>query len=134
MYKSLIALAVAGVLAGCSPAEKPVTDTSNNTAANNNSAQVTAENVQSETERLNQWFETKYEEQLQQSPLQMTYMGRKDKYDQIDDASIAAEDEQLAWLAATVEELKSSSDYAKLEPEAKTSYDVWIYQYEQAKE
>ncbi|WP_417705187.1 DUF885 domain-containing protein [Rheinheimera aquimaris] len=134
MYKSLIALAVAGVLAGCSPAEKPATDTTNNTAANNAAAQVTAENTQSETERLNQWFETKYEEQLQQSPLQMTYMGRKDKYDQVDDASIAAEDEQLAWLAATVEELKSSFDYAKLEPEAKTSYDVWIYQYEQAKE
>ena len=134
MYKSLIALAVAGVLAGCSPSEKPATDTTNNTAANNAAAQVTAENTQSETERLNQWFETKYEEQLQQSPLQMTYMGRKDKYDEVDDASIAAEDEQLAWLAATVEELKSSFDYTKLEPEAKTSYDVWIYQYEQAKE
>jgi uncharacterized protein (DUF885 family) len=127
MHKSVIALAVAGILAGCSPA--PQSNTPNPTA------EVVAEQKQqSETERLNQWFEVKYEEQLQQSPLQMTFLGRKDKYDQIDDTSIAAEDEQLAWLAATVEELKTSFDYSKLDIEAQTSYDVWVYQYEQAKE
>ncbi|HEX5792910.1 MAG TPA: DUF885 domain-containing protein, partial [Rheinheimera sp.] len=126
MYKSLIALAVAGVLAGCSPAPE--------TPANTTTDTVAAQKQQSETERLNQWFETKYEEQLQQSPLQMTFLGRKDKYDQVDDTSIAAEDEQLAWLAATVEELKANFDYSKLDPEAQTSYDIWIYQYEQAKE
>lgn len=134
MYKSLIALAVAGVLAGCSPAEKPASDTASNSAANNVATEAQTATAQSETERLNQWFETKFEEQLQQSPLQMTFLGRKDKYDQIDDTSIAAEDEQLAWLGATVEELKANFDYSKLELEAQTSYDIWIYQYEQAKE
>lgn len=126
MYKSLIAMAVAGVLAGCNPAP----DTSSTSPVNT----VAEQPQQSETERLNQWFEAKYEEQLQQSPLQMTFLGRKDKYDQVDDTSIAAEDEQMAWLAATVDELKSSFDYAKLDVEAQTSYDVWVYQYEQAKE
>lgn len=127
MHKSVIALAVAGILAGCGPAPQ------NNTASS--IPEVVAEQKQqSETERLNQWFEVKYEQQLQQSPLQMTFLGRKDKYDQIDDTSIAAEDEQLAWLAATVEELKTSFDYSKLDLEAQTSYDIWIYQYEQAKE
>ena len=47
--------------------------------------------------------------------------------------SIEAEQEQLAWLKGTVDELKSSFDYDKLSNEAKTSYDVWVYQYEQAK-
>jgi uncharacterized protein (DUF885 family) len=126
MHKSLIALTVAGILAGCSPApEKTVT-----TAAET----VAEQTQQSETERLNQWFDEMYEQQLQQSPLQMTFLGRKDKYDQVDDTSIAAADEQLAWLAKTVQELKSSFDYSKLEPEAQTSYDIWIYQYEQAKQ
>ena len=127
MHKSLLALAVAGILAGCGPAPQTPSST---TAVDT----VAVQNQQSETERLNKWFEEKYEQQLQQSPLQMTFLGRKDKYDQIDDTSIAAEDEQLAWLAATVEELKANFDYAKLEPEAQTSYDIWIYQYEQAKQ
>lgn len=127
MHKSLIALAVAGILAGCSPAPQ-------NNAASAAPEVVTEQSQQSETARLNSWFEVKYEEQLQQSPLQMTFLGRKDKYDQIDDTSIAAEDEQLAWMAATVAELKNSFDYNKLDLEAQTSYDVWVYQYEQAKE
>ncbi|HEY0922437.1 DUF885 domain-containing protein [Rheinheimera pacifica] len=127
MHKSLIALAVAGILAGCGPAPQ------NNTSRATTDV-VAAQTQQSETERLNQWFEVKYEQQLQQSPLQMTFLGRKDKYDQIDDTSIAAEDKQLAWLAATVEELKTSFDYSKLDIEAQTSYDIWVYQYEQAKE
>ncbi|MDR6982873.1 uncharacterized protein (DUF885 family) [Rheinheimera pacifica] len=127
MHKSFIALAVAGILAGCGPAPQ------NNTPSPTPDV-VAAQTQQSETERLNQWFEVKYEQQLQQSPLEMTFLGRKDKYDQIDDTSIAAEDKRLAWQAATVEELKTSFDYSKLDIEAQTSYDIWVYQYEQAKE
>ena len=46
--------------------------------------------------------------------------------------SIAAQDKQLAWQRASVAEMRKSFDYAKLTPEAQTSYDVWIYQLEQA--
>ena len=130
MHKSILAVAIATIIAGCSPAPQQNTPTS--TASPTATAQQQTQ--QTETERLNLWFEQKYEEQLQLSPLQMTFLGRKDKYDQVDDTSVAAEDEQLAWLASTVQELKSSFDYSKLEPEAQTSYDIWIYQYEQAKE
>lgn len=128
MRKSILALAVASLLSACGPASQAPSQ--QQAAA---PAALSSVPQQSETERLNQWFETKYEEQLQQSPLQMTFLGRKDKYDQVDDTSIAAEDAQLAWLAATVTELKSSFDYAKLDLEAQTSYDIWVYQYEQAK-
>ncbi|MEO3878795.1 DUF885 domain-containing protein [Rheinheimera fenheensis] len=130
MRKSLLALAIAGIISGCGPAPQPP-------AAQQPTATPTTEVAaaqQSETERLNQWFEEKYEQQLQQSPLQMTFLGRKDKYDQVDDTSIAAEDAQLAWLADSVAELKANFDYSKLDLEAQTSYDIWIYQYEQAKE
>lgn len=127
MYKSVLALAIAAILSGCNPAPEQTTTSVPQPA-------VATEAAISETARLNQWFEEKYEQQLQQSPLQMTFLGRKDKYDQVDDTTVAAEDAQLAWLGATVAELKASFDYTKLEPEAQTSYDVWIYQYEQAKE
>ncbi len=135
MQKSLLAISIATLLAGCTPAS---TETKQTVAAEQTAPVKTAETAPvvdaAEVARLNQWFETKYEEQLQMSPLQMTFLGRKDKQDQIDEMTEAAEDQQLAWLAATVEELKTKFDYNKLDAEAKTSYDLWIYQYEQSKE
>ena len=86
----------------------------------------------SETERLNAWFEARYEEQLQQSPIQLTFIGRKDRYDEIDDFSEEAEDRQLEWQRQTVEEMEREFDYAKLTPEAQVSYDIWKFQYENA--
>ena len=83
-----------------------------------------------ETTRLNAWFDKKYEEQLAFSPIQQTFLGRKASG--IDDMSIAAQDKQLAWQRAAAAELRKSFDYAKLTPEAQTSYDVWLYQLEQA--
>jgi uncharacterized protein (DUF885 family) len=129
---SLLALSIAALLAGCNPAQDTKTTTSAVTAEPVTAAETKA--ALSESERLNQWFETKYEEQLQMSPLQMTFLGRKDKQDQIDDVTEAGEDKQLAWAAASVEELKSQFDYNKLDTEAKTSYDLWIYQYEQSRD
>ena len=83
-----------------------------------------------ETTRINAWFEKKYEEQLAFSPIQQTFLGRKSAA--IDDMSIAAQDKQLAWRRASVAEMKQAFDYAKLTPEAQTSYDLWIYQLQQA--
>jgi uncharacterized protein (DUF885 family) len=83
-----------------------------------------------ETARLNAWFEARFEEQLAFSPIQQTFLGRKS--DAIDDASLAAQDKQLAWRRATVADLKKNFDYAKLTPEAQTSHDIWIYQLQQA--
>ena len=95
---------------------------------------TTPESTGSQTQSLNQWFDIKYEELLQTSPLQLTYQGRKDHYGKIDDLSEAAEDEQLAWYEATVNELKEQYNYNDLSPDEKASYDLWIYQYEQLKE
>ncbi|MEH6910441.1 MAG: DUF885 domain-containing protein [Oceanicoccus sp.] len=86
-----------------------------------------------ETKRLNQWFAQRFEQQLQQSPMTMTQLGRRDKYDEIDDVSEAAEIAQLQWQQETVNDLKKSFNYQALSRDAKTSYDIWIYQYESAK-
>jgi uncharacterized protein (DUF885 family) len=90
-------------------------------------------NKLSESQRLNQWFAIKYEEQLQSNPIMLTFLGRKEQYDQINDMTEAFEQKQLAWQAATVAELSANFDYNKLTAEAKISYDIWLYQYEQAK-
>ncbi len=95
-------------------------------------AAPTTEQVAAETQRINEWFEKKFEEQLQFSPIALTFLGRKDLYDQIDQMSVAAEDEQLAWQKASVAEMESSFRYAWLSDEAKRSYDIWKQQYERA--
>ncbi len=107
-------------------------------AANKDSATVisvaapSAEEMAAETARLNEWFEAKFEEQLDFSPITRTFLGDKKDYDKIDDMSEEAQTAQLEWQRGTVEEMKKSFDRNKLTPEAKTSYDVWVYQYERA--
>ena len=88
--------------------------------------------TQEESERLNAWFDEKYEELLQQSPAQMTFLGRKDRYDEFDQFGEAAIRKQTAWRLATVEEMRESFDYESLSPQAKESWDLWVFQAEQA--
>lgn len=95
--------------------------------------EVAVESV-SESERLNQWFDVKYEERLQMNPMSLTAMGRKDKYDQLGDFTEAEQLKQLEWMKQSVDELKANFEYSKLDKETKTSYDIWMYQYERAVE
>ena len=125
MKRLFILSTLALALSACSQAPTPNAETTARTAIEHPQ--------QSESERLNAWFDAKYEEQLQFSPLMMTRLGRKDLYDQIDDMSEQAQEKRLAWRAATVEELKNNFDYDKLDESAKISYDLWMYQYEVAK-
>ena len=89
-----------------------------------------AASTEAETARLNEWFAERWEEQLDFSPIQKTFLGRKDDYDRIDDLSERAEDERLAWRRRTVSEMKEAFDYDRLTAEARMSYDVWAYELE----
>ena len=92
-----------------------------------------AAEIEAETTRLNEWFEAKYEEQLLESPIQLTFLGRKERYGEIDDVSQAAADRQYEWMQAATEEMQSSFEYNKLTEDAQLSYDLWVYQFEQQK-
>lgn len=98
------------------------------------SAPVSASSAQaqSETERLNIWFDAKFEEQLAFSAIRQTLLGRRTAYDQIDDYSVAAADRQLAWMQEATAEMKRDFDYDKLSPDAKISWDMWLFRLEQA--
>ena len=76
----------------------------------------------SEDARINAWFERKYEEQLQTSPMGMTMLGRKDRYGELDDMSREAAAKQVAWQRAAVEEMKRTFDYDALGDDAKLSW------------
>ncbi len=88
----------------------------------------------SQKQELNKWFDEKYEELLQMSPMGLTAQGRKDQYDKIDDLSKEAQDKQLAWYTENTNELKEKFSYDNLDEADKASYDLWVYQYETLKE
>ncbi|HWU70417.1 MAG TPA: DUF885 domain-containing protein, partial [Pseudoxanthomonas sp.] len=128
MRKTLIVCAIALALAAC---DRTATPEAGRPAA---ATTASAADITAETARLNQWFEKKYEEQLHFSPIQLTFQGRKDLYDRLDDMSEKAQRDQVAWQKASVEEMEKSFDYAKLDDEAKLSYDLWKLQYENARD
>ncbi len=127
MRNSITALAIAIALFACGQAPAP--DTS---SARENAGAIATQSVQTESERLNAWFDDKFEEQLQLSPIGLTFLGRKDRNNEIDDFSVAGADRQLEWLRASVAEMQREFDYNLLDAETQTSWDIWMYQYEQA--
>jgi len=100
------------------------------TSCGNQSSLEAVVDQQSETEKLNAWFEVKYEEGLMMSPLGLTFQGRKERYNEIDDMSETAQLETLQWKGNSVQEMKTTFDYSKLSDAAKISYDLWEHQYE----
>lgn len=127
MNKTLFASLLLLMLAACGePATPPA-------APESSMAETTATaETQTETERLNAWFDEKYEEQLNFSPIGMTFQGIKERYGEIDDMSVEAENAQVEWMRQSVEEMQREFDYDALTQEAQTSWDIWTYQYEQA--
>lgn len=97
-------------------------------------ASATDAGREAETARLNAWFEEQYEELLQLSPLQLTFLGRKDRYDEVDDVSEAGIRRRLDWLEASTREMEARFDYDRLEPEAQLSFKLWKKQYESARD
>lgn len=120
-------LLAALLAAGCDrdvPAPAASTSSSAPTAA------VAEEEIARESARLNQWLDARFEERLDFSPLTKTALGRKDDYDRVDDMSEAAGEAQRAWMRDSVAELEREFDRDKLDPEARTSYDLWRYTFE----
>ena len=116
-FATVLTLTAIGILTACQPTEQNSTTSVSEKAVEH---VQTSSAIQSESERLNHWFADKYEEQLQMSPMMLTFLGRKDQYDKIDDMSEAEEQRQLAWQAAAAKELKASFDYQKLNDERAT--------------
>lgn len=89
--------------------------------------------IQSEDLRLNAWLDERFKEQLKMSPMWMTQLALKESYNEIDDYSEKADAKYFNWLERSVNELKGTVDYQKLSPEGKTSYDLWMFDYERTK-
>lgn len=126
MTKYLTILLASSVLAGCAA----TTQTAEISAPA--SASSVLASAESETDRINVWFDEKFEEQLATSPITQTFLGRTTDYDKIDDYSEAAADRDLKWMQDATAEMKRSFDYDRLSPDAKISWAMWLHNLEQA--
>ncbi|MFC3078969.1 DUF885 domain-containing protein [Phenylobacterium terrae] len=86
----------------------------------------------SESRALTAWLDQQYEQELQMDPEGLTMQGRKDHYDKLTDRSEARADALLAWRRASVAEMKRRFDLAKLDEEARTSFEVWALELDRA--
>jgi len=81
-------------------------------------------------QNLTEWLDAQYEEQLLQSPLGLTYLGRSERKDELDEFSFESFKRKLAWQAASVAEMEALFDRAALSEAEKLSYDLWKYSFE----
>ena len=129
-----LAIALALVLPlGLAACTQPAADAPA-TGASAPAERATAAVRDAETARLNAWFEEQYEQQLLLSPIRLTFLGRKELYDQIDDVSEAGIRKQLDWMEASVREMEADFNYDHLAPEAQLSWTLWKRQYEDARD
>jgi len=134
MRHNLVALSIGAFLSigltACGKQAAAPVDSSGNTAPVVTEQQTPQVRVKSESEKLNEWFEVKYEEEVLKSPIQLTFLGRKDRYGELDDLSEASDLAMIEWKQKTVDEMQATFEYAKLDEAAKLSYDLWLYQNE----
>lgn len=82
---------------------------------------------QAETARLTEWLDEQWDEQLQFSPQFKTRLGIKENYGELDDYTIAAQQNQLEWLQESVATMEQQFDYDALTEDGKLSWDMWAY-------
>ena len=80
-HKSLLTIILIVLLGGCENAD------------NTNQSQAEAPHTNLS---LNQWFDARYEEELQFSPVQLSFLGRKERNNELGSFSYAAFTEPLA--------------------------------------
>lgn len=94
--------------------------------------EYSAEIVEAESERLNAWFEEKFEEAIARDPMRLTALGRRERYGEWTDPSPEFDAESLALQQATVQEMKEKFDFNKLDPQARLSWRLAVYELERA--
>lgn len=129
MRLHILAITITFALFSCG--QKQADDTSTNALSSSTSASAqgtfSASEIEAESARLNVWFDKKYEEQVLQSPTQLSYLGRSERQGELDDFSEAGLSAYVERYRANMDELKRNFDYNKLSDDAKISYDLWVY-------
>ncbi len=121
----LTAVALSALTAACGQGEAP----SQNSAA---APAATEETAQTESEKINAWFEEQFEAGIARSPMSQTFLGRKTNYGEWDNATDEYAQETHALEMAALAEMRENFDFEKLDPSAQLSYRLYEYEGEQS--
>ncbi|WP_321391591.1 DUF885 domain-containing protein [Emcibacter sp.] len=115
---SSVALLAALGLVACSEGDK----TAGNAAQENQVVQTSSAQVQSESERLNEFFEKSFMEVVMDSPEFQTYLGMMENSGQWDEYTEEKAARDLERTKRDLATLKADFDFDKLNPATKLSY------------
>lgn len=128
LVSSALALVLIGGAAACG-GQTPAS-TSPETPPAQTEALTAAQDA--ETERLNAFFETKFNESLSRSPMSATFLGSRENYDKWNDASDANRLAEMEIQRATVAEMRELFDPESLSSQGRLSFRLAEYQLELA--
>lgn len=122
IMRSAFALALLASAAACAaPAHRDATGPAH-----------TQEAITAESERLNDWFEQKFDEAVARDPMRQTFLGIKDRYSEWTDPSEAFERAELEIQRADVAEMQAAFDFARLDSQTHLSWRLAEYELERA--
>ena len=121
---SALALVLLSSVAACGgqTTTSPATDTEITATETTDADRV------AETERLNAWFEAKFNESLSRSPMTATFLGSRENYDKWNDVSDANQDAEMAIQRANVAEMREQFDPETLTDQGHLSFRLAEYQ------
>ncbi len=82
--------------------------------------------AQSESEKLNEWFNKVFDESVSRSPVWQSYLGIKTDYDKWDDNSEARLLKELNITKQNLAYLQSNFNYNNLDEQSQLSYDLFV--------
>lgn len=128
--KYLLSAAASGLVLACSPAtERPAA-----TKTDAQTIETTTESQQTESERLNAFFQEQFDIFLSRSPMTKAYIGIKDAdYGKWDNPSLAHQMQSHQIQMATYEKMISEFDFTQLDANAQLSWQLVKFNTEQAK-
>lgn len=124
LHTLLAGASLAALLAACG-APEPSAQTE--PRAGEAPATGTAAAEQTESERLNAWFEEQFEADLARSPMSQTYLGRKTDYGLLDDPSPEFREEEYRLSQEAIGEMRERFDYDALDDDARLSWRLAEY-------
>lgn len=132
----LISTSAAALLAACSqPADAPSNDAAPAETAAASTAPVetqTASAEETESDRLNAWFEEVFQRSVMRSPMTQTFLGMKSNYDQWSDPSPEFAQEGFELGQADLAFMRENFDFDALDESAQISWRLFEYNAQRA--
>lgn len=99
--------------------------TGGDAAPGSDSAEFSEEEVASESQRLNEWFDKNWDDDVARSPVHQSYLGIKDDYDVWGRYNEQHHKMEFERMQKRYEFLKNNFDFNQLDEQTKISYRLW---------